>query len=343
MQGFRKFFLLICLIAPGPVCGQVILEVEDERVYATPSVRGMARSKGVVVRYEVAPNFRISSRSADGAIGGGTAEIKRNSRLDLRLFVPVLNKPALKLITGFQYFSENFQFGQPDRLSYPYYLNLEAKRLRTMGMQVVLFRSMGARSFYAVRVRGNLDGDYRSFRGIDLSRALRYTAEVVYGWKRSPTLSYGAALQMSYNYGRFSALPAIIYNHTFTDKWGVEAIFPAKVSLRHNVSDKTLLYAGYGGESSRYNLHTDNPRFAGVDSVQIRRIDVRGRLRWEQEIYDFLWFGVEGGYSTNLRFRAFADFSSRSRNYLIFSRLQGAPYLSVELFLVPPRRFSSKR
>lgn len=339
-----KWRLLFFLLLLGQISasGQDLTDMTGLRIYASPSVEGMGRSRGIVIRYEMMPDFRISSVSPNPAIGEGLAEVKRNNRLDLRLFVPLINRPSLKLVTGFKSFSEEFNFRISDPLEYPLYVNLDARKLRTLGMQVVLLHSIDEQNYLALRLRGDLNGDYTSLRGLNIREYLRYGMDAIYGWQKSPFLSYGLAFQVRNNYGRLSVLPAIVYNHTFNEKWGVESIFPAQVLLRHNVSEKTLLYAGYDGESVRYNIAVRNPAFAGLESLQLRRLDVRGQVRWEQEIYDFLWFGVEAGYRKNLRFRAFDRYQARSRDYLIRNRIQDAPYLSVELFIVPPRRFSKK-
>jgi hypothetical protein len=338
---------LLSLGGGGRVAGQVLRDAQDlkdiigPRVFATPAVSGMSRSKGIIVRYETLPSYGISSRSANPVVGSGEAKLRHNERLDLRLFVPFMNKPALKAVVGLQYSLESFDF--PAGTDYPFYTNLEDRRFRVLGGQVVVLHSFAERSYAVVRVKGSLNGDYNSLRELNITRYMRYSMEAVYGWQSGPNRSYGGALQITHNFGRTTVLPAIIFNRTFSEKWGMEAVFPAQVLFRRNVSDKTLLFMGYGGESMRYNMRTDNPSFAGVDSLQLRRIDIRGRLRWEQEIHDFLWFGLESGLQVNLRHRALDQFSERSRNALIFSRTQPTPYLRAEIFLVPPRRFSKKR
>jgi hypothetical protein len=286
MVHFRKYmvFLFSVFLAPFAVRGQEVPEIIGPREYGSPSVLGMNRSRGIVARYEVVPDYRISSRSTDPEIGGGVAEIRRNNRLDLRAFVPVLNRPALKVLTGFNYFYEDFRFEQPDQLNnYPYYANLHEKRFRSVGAQLVLLRSLGSSNYFLVRARGNLNGDFDSLWELDLLRYTRYSLEGMYGWQRTAFLSYGIAFQVSYNFGRYSALPAILYNQTFNEKWGIEAIFPARVLVRHNLTEKTLLYAGYGGESNRYQMQTNRPGFAGLDSLAAAGTgNLRFSLVWDR-------------------------------------------------------------
>ncbi len=347
-KGLIWLVLVLLRMGEGTVAwGQVLKDAQDikdiigPRVFATPAVSGMSRSKGVIFRYEALPPYEISSRSANEVVGGATAKLRDNERMDLRLFLPFMNKPAFKAVAGLQYSLESFDF--PTDTDYPFYTNLTNRRFRVLGGQVVVLHSFAERSYAVVRVKGSLNGDYNSLRELDITRYMRYSMEAVYGWQSGPNRSYGGAVQISHNYGRTTVLPAIIFNRTFNDKWGLEAVFPAQVAVRRNISDKTLLFMGYGGESMRYNMRTNSPSFAGLDSLQLRRIDVRARLRWEQEIYDFLWFGLESGLQVNLRHRALDDFSTRSRNALIFSRTQPTPFLRAEIFLVPPRRFSKKR
>jgi hypothetical protein len=85
-----------------------------------------------------------------------------------------------------------------------------------------------------------------------------------------------------------------------------------------------------------------NPAF---ETLELRRSEVRGRIRWEREIYDFLWLGAEAGYRKNINFNAFdkdADdgfLFGKNEDPVIENKLKGAAVFSLELFLVPPRRF----
>ncbi|MDX5348426.1 MAG: hypothetical protein LPJ89_05910 [Hymenobacteraceae bacterium] len=72
--------------------------------------------------------------------------------------------------------------------------------------------------------------------------------------------------------------------------------------------------------------------------MELRKTEVRPLVRWEREIYDFLWFGVEAGYRYNYRFNAY-DGETRTADPIIENNLKGTGFANLEIFLVPPRRF----
>jgi hypothetical protein len=199
-------------------------------------------------------------------------------------------------------------------------------------------------------VKGELNGDYTSSE-LTIPDYLKVSGEFFYGWKRSPMFSWGVGLQLGYTFGRQSIYPAVIYNRTFNDRWGVEALFPARVTVRRNFSPRTLLLAGYTVDGLNYNINLREKLANGLQTLIVRETEVKGRVRLEREIYDFIWFGLEGGYRYNYSFNAFDkegnksglfSFGGGTRPKVISNSLGGAPYVAVELFLVPPRKFLKK-
>jgi hypothetical protein len=109
-----------------------------------------------------------------------------------------------------------------------------------------------------------------------------------------------------------------------------------------------LLFAGYTVDGFNYIVKLRRPlvRQGQADKMDLRTLELREtevklRGRWEREIHDFLWFGVEGGYRYNYAFDAF-DRTNADREKIIDSKFAWAPYLSLELFIVPPRKLLNK-
>ncbi|GAB3823538.1 DUF6268 family outer membrane beta-barrel protein [Pontibacter rugosus] len=304
--------------------------------FASPGVRGMGRSRGIVIGYERLPQFDIDSDSKDPRIGDGSGRVKRNNKFDFRALAPLLNKPQDKVILGFSYNLEEFNFQRATPAAYPVYQYLEDKNLRSIGLQLAYLHSINERNFYLVRVKGELNGDYTQ-DNINVTDYLKATVDLAYGWKKSEDYAIGVGLQLGYTFGRQNVYPGILYNRTFNDKWGVESIFPANARVRYNVNEKTLLYAGYRLEGASYNLYVDEPPLSEFKELELRRTDVKALVRLEREIYDFLWFSVEGGFRQYYRNRIFDEIGSRDE--LINNDLAGAGYIGVELYLVPPRKW----
>ncbi|GAA4306280.1 DUF6268 family outer membrane beta-barrel protein [Nibribacter koreensis] len=310
---------------------------EDPKELANPSVVGMGRSKGLVVRYEMLPRFGLHSEGKREDIGNAEADVRRNNKFEIKAYAPVINRPHFKMVVGVSYFLEEFNFKQPEGLEYPLYKQLQDKDLRSLDGQVIMLKPFNEKNYLLLRVKGELNGDYGKYSNISFDKYLRTSVEAIFGWKKSPLFSYGFGAQFGYTFGRRSIYPAVLYNRTFNDRWGIESIFPANLTVRRNLSEKSLLFAGYKVEGASYNV-TVSPPFMNNETVELRKSEIRARLRWEREIYDFIWFGVEGGYRYNHRFNVHNGNDPNS-DPIIETHIKDAGFVQFDLFLVPPKRF----
>ncbi len=315
----------------------------DNKEFANPSVLGMGPSKGITLRYERAPRVGVTSISDATIAGNGSGQVSKLNVLEGKLYAPLWRRPHLKAVLGFNFSRQQFNFADRAHLAYPLYRTLDDRNLRTVGSQLLLLRPIDGRRYYLFRVKGELNGDYKQdaedgqYRRLPLRKYLRTSAEFFYGWKRSPRQSVGVGMQFGYTFGRRSLFPAVLYNRTFNDHWGVEALLPAKVRVRYNINDKTLIYCGYEVQGDSYTINIDSPPLADNRTVELRVTSLTGRFRLERELLPVLWFGLEAGYRYYASFDIFD--SSTARNKLIDSSLRAAPAISAELFLTPPRRF----
>lgn len=322
-------------------------DLRDKQQFANPSVLGMGPSKGLIIRYERMPTFGVRSTGEVVGIADHSTEATKNARLTLKGYIPALNHPHLKVIIGLNYDREEFQFKTIPN-NYELLDNLENKGLKSTGAQLAIIRPVDGVHWYLARVKGELAGDYNSGDDLSTNSYLRYSAEAFYGWKRSPRFSWGVGFQYGYTFGRLSFYPAIIYNRTFNDRWGVEALAPARVSLRYNASPRSLFYTGYSVDGLNYLIHLrtplvrqNQPDKLPLNTLELREIEVKFRLLWEHELLSFLWLGAEAGYRYNYAFDAF-DRTNGDRERIIRTKLGLAPYASLELFAVPPRKLLEK-
>ncbi|GAA4393233.1 DUF6268 family outer membrane beta-barrel protein [Hymenobacter koreensis] len=316
----------------------------DEQEFATPSVIGMGPSKGLVLHYERMPRFRVTSEAQVSGVRNYASDADKNARLIIKGYVPLLNNPHLKLVMGINYEREEFQF-RTRPIDYELYENIEDKGLKTLGAQLAVIRPVNEVNWYIFRVKGELSGDYTS-SALGLRDYVRVSSEFLYGWKRSPQFSWGLGLQLGYTFGRQSIYPALLYNRTFNSRWGVEALFPARVTMRYNASPKSLFYVGYSVDGFNYIIKLrrelmrvgqngqPEPGTVALRTLELRETEVKFRGRWERDLLDFLWLGAEVGYRYNYAFDAF-DRTNADREKIIDSKFAGAPYASLELFITP--------
>ncbi|WP_400193284.1 hypothetical protein [Hymenobacter sp. B81] len=331
-------------VYPAPAAPADTTAVVDEQEFATPSVIGMGPSKGLVVQYQRMPRFGVNSNAQVVGLRDYATEADKNARLVIKGYIPLLNNPHLKLIMGINYEREEFQFRNPPS-DYELYDNIENKGLKTLGAQLAVIRPVNEVNWYIFRAKGELSGDYQS-SALGLKDYLRFSSEFLYGWKRSPQFSWGVGLQLGYTFGRQSIYPAVLYNRTFNPRWGIEAIFPARVTLRYNASPTSLFYVGYSVDGFNYIIKLrkplqrtgasgqPEPGTVALRTLELRETEVKFRARWERPIFDFLWLGAEAGYRYNHAFDAF-DRTNADREKIIDSKLAGAPYGSLEVFITP--------
>ncbi|WP_460553037.1 hypothetical protein [Hymenobacter daeguensis] len=318
----------------------------DRQTFANSQVVGMGPSKGLIVKYERIPgNFSLKSTAVNAGVPDYRTEVSKNANLVIKAYAPLLNHPHLKLILGLNYDRQEFQFSTPATTDqYGLYSNIENKGLSIIGAQLAVIRPVDAVHWYIFRTKTELNGDYNS-NELNVSDYLKVTSEFIYGWKRSPTFAWGLGVQLGYTLGRQSIYPVLVYNRSFNPRWGVEALFPARVLVRRNLSSSSLLFAGYEVASNNYNLKLRTPFAAPnnptVRSLELRQIDLKFRLRYEQELLSFLWTGIEAGYRYNYQLNAF-DRTNSTRDRIIDSQLGGVPYASLDLFIVPPKKLLQK-
>lgn len=316
----------------------------DDKAFANPSVLGMGPSKGLIVRYERAPDFGIVSTGKRDGVASSSAQISKLNVVTAKLYAPVWNRPHLKIVVGFNY--EKAQYNLENRAeatAYPLYKIIDDRNLRTVGTQLVVLRPIDGRRYFLVRGKAELNGDYeKGDRHLALSKYLKYSAEAFYGWKRSPRESIAIGAQYGYTFGRISIYPAVIYNRTWSDRWGFEGLLPAKARVRYNLNEQTLFYGGYEVQGNAYTINFNPP--LGDKQVmegELRRTDIAAKLRVERELLPFLWVAAETGYRYYVSFNVFDQpgMSSRASNAkLISSSLKNSALVNLELFVTPPRK-----
>lgn len=327
-------------------------QLHDKQQFANPSVLGMGPSKGLIVRYERMPRFGVSSAAQVQGLNDFSTDATKNARLSIKGYIPAWNHPHLKVIVGLSYEREEFQFAKLPT-NYELYDNIENKGLKSTAAQIAIIRPVDDVHWYLARVKGELSGDYTSSQ-LTKSDYTRFSAEAMYGWKRTRDFSWGVGFQYGYTFGRLSIYPAVIYNRTFNARWGIEALAPARITARYNVNESSILYAGYTVDGYNYIVHLNRDPLerrnsdgsidrskTPLNTLELRETEVKLRLRWEREIFSFLWLGAEGGYRYNYAFDAF-DRTNADREKIIDSKFAGAPYAGLELFITPPRKLLEK-
>lgn len=332
-----RIFIIVILT----LISEEALSQKDTLKYCNPKLEGMARSKAFYILYERAFASDVNSNSKVPGISDSMGTIKTNNKFDIDLKLPVWVKPALKIVLGFRYFYQEFKFKSPQDLQYALYRNLQDKPLKSIGTNLTILKSIKETNYILFRTSWELNGDY-SAKEFAKSSFLKYTVAIAYGWKPCATRTTALGLYYSYTFGRKAIVPLFIYNNTFTKKWGLEAIFPIDVRMRHNFSEKTLLYVGYDIQGTPYHIKLDNPTLSTYQSLELRRSTLRLLAEFNQEIYDWLWLGITGGLVEPVTFNLVKSPAGRRKDIVIQNNVNPTGFFNISLFIVPPRTLDNK-
>ena len=307
--------------------------------YCTPGILNKSRSRGVDIAFNLYQGGAIRREEKDLSVPAG--ELRALESIILKVKIPVINRPGLKILAGFHYTPEEYLFSAipvagtfsvSSINSSDVFQDIDDRKLKHSGLGLYVFKPLDDRHYLAFRGKAAFNGDYRGLMRMD-GRYGSYSATVAYGIKKSEDLEWGFGLGLNHNFRRTLVLPFFIYNRNFNDKWGLETVFPGYVNGRYNISRKTILLFGYEFNSRSYSIDVEN-RFSGMETeyhLSHSELLLGGSI--ERQIVPWVWFNVKAGYQINRPTR----FDSVSADGLSFRATPGnAPYVRIGFFISPP-------
>lgn len=326
----------ISLLSVETLRGQEEVPAADEiqQAWVSPGVEGDRRSKGIQISYNHIASFDIVSLPTVAGIGAAEARLQKLEEIEFSLRLPVLWKGRTTIAAGVNYLYEEYNFIDPSALSYDFYTNLQNKHLNSLGAQVFLVYALNERAFIGSRIDIELNGDYED-NYLPFRQQAKGSVAAVYGWKTNPYTLYGLGAYYSYTLGRPSVYPVFIWNETFNERWGVEAVLPQSFRIRRDFSKETILLLGTMVRGRSYHVLSEKPPLKDYPYLELRNSNAYLFLEFEQEIYDFLWFGLTGGYRYNINFNI-SEENTFSNSRIIENEVGHSPYFNVSLFVVPP-------
>jgi len=304
-----------------------------DSAFCVPSVSGLPRSKGIVIKREYVYDYFIKSKSNTGEIG--QSEIKFSERLEIKLRAPVIMKPNFKLAFGFSYFREEFEFENIGTSDFTFHQEIDDKGLRSIGGEIFAVKPFIGNKFILFRAKGELSGDYNKNNDPNID-FFRFQLAALFGIKKNDYTSTAFGFVYRYRFGVISVLPVFSYFHNFNRQWGFESLLPSKVALRYStIDEKNYLFAKAELKGTNYNINLLNPSPYEKKLLYLEKTEIRVLLTYEREIHDWLWASVEGGVRSNLQFDL-KDNVSRTANILVENEINTALIFNLSLFIVAP-------
>ncbi|GAA4374907.1 DUF6268 family outer membrane beta-barrel protein [Hymenobacter koreensis] len=311
-------------------------DADDKKAqaYATQKVLYLSPTKLISVGYEFQPSFDITSTGphtgvADPAPATAiTQPVNRFGGVRLGVNAPVISRSNFILNLGLTYWNTGVRIANPERSAQFRALN---RGLRSTGFNATAFKPFNEKHFLIVQANADLNGNYRNLDDVS-GKAVTYSGTGIFGWKRSDNFMWGLGVTRTYRAGQLLHIPVVFYNRTFSPKWGVEAIFPARVNLRRSFGTTSLLMLGYEIEGNAYYLGAVNGR-----DLYLRRGELKPRITYERQLAGFVWLSAQAGLRYNWRFNAFDNQNPTGDDPERFTNdLANAPYFNVSINLVSP-------
>ena len=331
-----RFFVYISLYFPLCTYAQGSWICADS-THCEMGVNFSSMSRGVEITYDNLPSFSIRTISNNPDINDGYAEIDNNRRISFKLKAPVLNKPGFKMLLGFKYKQETYTFEDYNPLDNNIFHSLENKNLKTIGFDVYTLKPFKGRTYLALAAGVDFSGDFKGFLKTEKQFA-SYSAGALFGIKRNPNVEVAFGLAYSKRLGYNSVIPLIKYDHTFSNKWGLESMLPSKIKVRYNLNNRTIFRAGIDIKGDSYNIGVQNLGNSDITTLQFSRSYVQYGIEVDLEIKDPLFFTASAGYMQNVNFN-FSEPGAARRDYTIQASGGGDIFFKVGLFITTPKKF----
>ncbi len=336
MKYFWFCAVLICCACP--TFGQIVTEVpvvdidvdniEEVRTYCQPGVRNKSRSKGLEIIY----GNRGSGQLSNSKLETGELQNKysRWDHLRVKLKAPIIIKDDFKLLAGFKYYQEGFNFTEIGTAFPSVISNINENNLKATSFSLVINKSLNERSYVALQLRYMVSGNFSGLAKFG-DRYATYRALALYGVKPSVDLEWGFALNVSKNFRRFNVIPFFILHKNFNEKWGLEALLPGFIYARCNLKPGNILLGGL--EFGNKNFRLDIPQEGGAElDYAYNQSHLKALVKYQRRLIPWLWVSAQVGYQYNLNTRFEAKNADTTS---FFFRASNAPYFKVGIFVSP--------
>jgi hypothetical protein len=199
--------------------------------------------------------------------------------------------------------------------------------MHSAGLNATIFKPLNEKRFLLFQVLGDANLITDDFKKVDM-RAVTLSATAIYGWKPNEDLMWGLGVARTYRMGRVLHIPVLMYNRNFNERWGVEAVFPARVQFRRNFNPKSMIHMGYELEGNQYANFTGN----GIRYLQ--RGEIKPRITWERSLSGFWWISLQAGLRANGRFVEVNQYDGKEKDELYKPTLGNTFFFNVSLNLV---------
>lgn len=307
-------------------------DAEGVRRYCTQKVLNQSAQRIVSLGYEYHGGFSMPDiRSAYMLPASQNFRANNVSSVRAQVNVPVISNNKLIWQMGANYWSSRFSIENPGTNLFAMTLNETA--MTSAGINTTIFKPLNEKNFLIIQASTDANGVFRKLSDVN-GKAFTLSATAIYGWKTSEKNMIGTGLARTYRAGQVIHVPVLFWNRTFTDKWGMELLLPARGFLRYNVSTTNMFQFGFELEGNQFWMDLANSK---NKSVFIQRGELKPRIMWDKKISGFIWLNAQAGLRYNWRFDVMDEYDARKETIRYFTSNLGNPfYFNISINLVSP-------
>tara|TARA_R110002050_G_scaffold2603_3_gene14831 strand:- start:4821 stop:5915 length:1095 start_codon:yes stop_codon:yes gene_type:complete len=286
------------------------LAAPAEKAFCNNKVLGQSPTSLIGLFYNLQGGHQLNSQVFNDGLGNelkSNSEIKAAHEFSLMGNFPLLSRNSILINLNAIYQEQRYTVDNSSANN-PFNSIIENEVLRRSALIFTVFKPLNNRTFLLGQIGAELNGNYSASNSNFETPFI--PAALLYGWKPSDRLMYGFGVSRTYLGGALNYLPVVYYYHTFVnEKWGVEALLPARAMIRYRFNSEKLLSFGYNFMGASYALTNFGtlsqeiaPSYTNLvqaQDVQLRRSGIRAGFNYQQALSGFIWLSIEAGYRIN--------------------------------------------
>lgn len=302
----RILLLFICLgLISTPLKSQV-KPSPKKKIYCNPLVAGQPTTKRLSLTYEIQPTY---SGPTNFPLFPFPSSIETKSSpvqsLRLQYNQTVLTKPKLYMSFSAGYWLSSFNVSANS--SNAFGRILDQSPLHSITASSNIFKPLNEKNFILLNLSLEANGNGSSFKKFSSDNLLAGGA-AIFGWKKGFKRMWGLGVFRGYRMGRVIHVPALLFNSSFNNKWGVDALLPARANFRYKASPTVLWYVGYELDGSQFAIREQG---SFLNGTFLQRGEIRPKLGFEKQLKKNWAFTMNAGLRFNGRLDVSSDYNGK--------------------------------
>ncbi len=331
---YLSFFAL--LLYAGTLVGQDLPTPIVGNPFAQPGIRYGSPGKAFVIEYERFPNYKLQG-GVFPSDEKGLSELENKERFEAKIKFPLVLKGNWKVLVDIYYSHERYNFEEIAPENNYAFQAIDGDALKRARLTLYTFRSMSPKNYVALRMETSSNGAYPGLARFE-KRYMVYRLAAIFGIKKNEDTEWGFGAITNYGFKRFTAYPFILYNHNFNEKWGLETVLPIKYSLRHNLTEKSLLTMSAEYWSSAYSITLKPPGALMPPDYIFKSSALQFYVKWEKNLLNaWTWVSFRTGYAYNFDSKFILEGTRNGGRINAFP--SNSIFFSAGVFLAPPKKF----